>query len=185
MIRVFRIKASEGSPRLALTDHSEGHPADWVRGLRIPDFCVRERAAYRVLAARVDRPARHREFCALEPGTLSVPVDALDDESGPTSMYYALWWQQYRIDLEADGMYYACIVPKLTLEPDPRSGAPCPIDGVYASVFRIAGRPPEEIYCTSGVVTGGDEFPGIYHEEGFSGLDFETVWEGDASDDGR
>jgi hypothetical protein len=155
-----------------------------VRGINIPEGSGTKPGAYRIIEAQVDRPAHSRQFCALVPGTLVVPANAFEDASGVTSMYYALWWKTQRIDLHADGAYYACIIPDLTLEPDPRSGAPCHIDAVYASVFRIAGRPPTEIYCTSGVVTGGDEFPHIYKIEGFHGLEFELVWEGEGGNKG-
>ena len=113
------------------------------------------------------------------PGTLTLAADALEGESGLASMYYALWWEQRRVDFSAGGVDYACVVPKLTLEPDPRRGAPCRIDGVFASVFRIAGRPPNEIYCTSGINSGGEELLPVYESEGFHGLDFELVWEGE------
>ena len=166
---------------MTITDPAAGDPADWVRGINVPNGRFDQSGPLRTIDAQIDRPAHAREFCALAPGTLVIPEDALDDESGPTDMYYALWWEQKRIGLKAGAADYACIIPNLTLEPDRCSGAPCPVDGVYASVFRIAGRPPSEIYCTSGIhPVGGNEFLPIYHEGGFRGLDFELVWEGEA-----
>lgn len=180
MIKVFKLTTGKTCPRLTVIDPSASWPSDWVHGIGIPGSGEITIGKVRVVTAQIDRPPHRREFCALGSGVLAVKEDDLDGDSGPNSMYFALWKETQRVDLDVKGIPFACFIPNLTLEPDPRSGAPCRIDGVYASVFRIAGRPPTEIYCTSGVVVGGDEFPHVYDSEGFSGLDFELVWEGEA-----
>lgn len=179
MIKVFRLETAGTCPRLALTDLSAGSPEDWVRGIDVPDNNQLRGSRLRVISTAIDRPAQEREFCALTPGTLVVPEQSLDDGSGPNSVYYALWMATQRVDLDVDGTPFVCFIPYVILEPDRRSGAPCPVDRFYFPVFRIAGRPPSEIYCASGVIEGGDEFVHVYETDGFRGLDFELVWQGE------
>lgn len=179
MAAVHRVSSDSKSPKLRIVDTEFGSPHEWVSGTdkRYQRFGEPE-DPLPIVRAVIDRSPQRREFCALVPGTLVIPESEFEDEDGVTSMYYALWKQTRRVTLRCGEVDYACFIPKLVLGPDPSSGAPCPIRKLYASVFRIEGCPPTEVYCTSGVVSSGDEFPYVYKKEGFTGLSFETIWEG-------
>lgn len=127
--------------------------------------------------ASVDAVPVGRQFCQLTPGALVVPEDALDGPKGPNCVYFGLWYATHRINLRVNDAWFACFVPQMVLPPDTRSGAPCSIGGCYASVFRVEGRRPTEIFCSSDV-GGGDEFRALYDHDGFAGLEFELIWQG-------
>ena len=107
VIKVFRISTSKTAPRLTRVDAS-GRPEDWVRGVNLPEVNT---GKYKIVDEVIDRPPLKREFCALVPGTLVLSTDNFEDESGATSMWYALRWETQRIDLRAAGAYYAAVVP--------------------------------------------------------------------------
>lgn len=166
MATIYRIRPAPDAPRIALLDAAKGMPEDWVTRRSQPED---------VVSASVDRAPRPREFCRLAPGMLVIPADAFEANGCMTSMYYALWWETDRIDLEIAGRYFACIVPRLVLSDAHRSAAPCAFDGLYASIFKLEGRSATELFCVSGVVGGGDEFRHIYEVEHFEGLVFEPI----------
>jgi hypothetical protein len=50
-------------------------------------------------------------------------------------------------------------------------------DLTYAgSIFRIHGRPLDEVYCLAGLANPEDEIKHLYEKYGFTGLRFEKVW---------
>jgi hypothetical protein len=166
MPSVFRVITAAGAPRLTVAVPPAPH--EWVADGRFPPGDA--------APASVDRPVAGRQFCHLTPGALVVPEDALD---GPNAMYYGLWYGTRRVDLDVGGggASFACFVPQVVLFADARTGPPCPVDGCYAWVFRLHGRSPTEIFCSSDV-GGGDEFRRLYELDAFRGLEFGLVWQG-------
>jgi hypothetical protein len=172
MLSVFRIHADLASPRVRL-------PSEHVDALlRVIDQAARGQkldAPFETLVAEVDRPPRHREFCYLAPGTLTIRDADLEDDSGLTAMYYALWWNSVRIDLRTSIGNLACFVPSTTVTPEPAFDSPFAITALPSAVFRIRGQPSQQLFCVSGTARSGDEFERAY-AEGFAGLRLEAVW---------
>jgi hypothetical protein len=176
LIQLFRIVNDASSPKLTLR-HLGAEPTEsWIYGTALLESRTRDVIKVK---ADIDRLPQTHEFCQLAPGMLVLKEEDLESESGPNAMYYGLHWEMDRVYLDVAGVTFVCAIPKLTLPPDPASGAPCKTDGVYASVFRLEDRPPEEIYCSSGIKENGDGFISLYQDDGFSGLTFDRVWSSD------
>jgi hypothetical protein len=118
-------------------------------------------------------------FYSFAPGVLAVRSDVF---TACEDFHWVTRDGCERLPLKAGTMWFEVIHPVVFL-PGPGRDAdspPCAVDGYYAALFRIEGRPADELFCVSGV-TGVplNEFKPVYEEYGFTGLRFTEIWRGE------
>jgi hypothetical protein len=88
------------------------------------------------------------------------------------------------LDAQCGDIPFCVLNPQNLLPPpDDVSGPnppPCVVDRYYSAIFRIDGRPEDQIFCIEGVTRPLNEFKSVYDFHGFTGLTFTEIWRGEA-----
>jgi hypothetical protein len=170
-VRVYRVQAASGAPRLAVRD-----PDQFGRDFLVFDGSPKtphsSAAPFQVIEEHCANP---RQFYHLAPGVLVGDGDAMFECA---EMYHATSGNE-RLAMQGEHKSFMAINPLDFAPPATRPGPPCAVDRFYASLFRLRSAPAVELFCVTGFEVPMDEFKNVYDSFGFSGLEFELIWEGE------
>jgi len=167
MKRIYRIVPAPSAPELIL----EGGLAEKLVGESVIDFSPDE--SFR---GHVSNLGDWTQFYRVGTDAFAISEEAWEN---CMDMYYAITENNIELlSVVADGSDFRVIHPRQFLPPSEDPKQIC--DLTYAgSIFRIEGRPPQEVYCLEGLAVADDEFKHCYEKFGFTGLIFEEVWSGE------
>lgn len=178
MKTVYLIETDSSAPRLQLQS-SALDPADLLTfdGRSKKDMWPKPAAEVRVAAVLPESPYVFYQFA---PGALVIREDVLTECE---DFYWVSRESNESLLLRHGATAFEVINIIDFLSPpsleEARGEPPCPVDKYYTALFRIKGRPPEQLFCVSGVDNPLNEFKGVYDHHGFTGLRFTEIWSGD------
>lgn len=167
MKRIHRIIPSPSAPELIL----EGGIAEKLVGESVAPLSPDE-----PFIGHLKRVEAWNQFYRVGTNAFALSEDAWEHCE---PMYYALCENSIEFPSVANrNGDFRIIHPLQFLPPSDNPSQVC--DLTYAgTIFRMQGRPPEEVFCLEGIAVPNDEIKRAYEIYGFKGLIFEEVWSGE------
>lgn len=121
-----------------------------------------------------------KRVCSVAPGVLLIDRSFFVDD---WTLYYGVASGPQIVEVRSDKRWLV-LINAIDFADEPlRSGVPCTLGGLRVPLFRIRGKDPTQLFCVTERMKGDRHgFKSIYEDVGLTGLVFQEIWSGDASE---